>query len=52
METRTAVTVEKQESMFSHLVEYMLLLRACLRGGGGPQVGEVTRPSGVTRLSI
>ena len=27
-------------------------LRACLHGGGGPQVGEVTRLSGVTRLSI
>ena len=24
-------------------------LRACLRGGGGPQVGEVTRLGGVTR---
>ena len=28
------------------------LLRACLHGGGGPQVGEVTRLGGVTRLSI
>ena len=27
-------------------------LRACLHGGGGPQVGEVTRLTGVTRLSI
>ena len=27
-------------------------LRACLRGGGGPQVGEVTLLGGVTRLSI
>ena len=27
-------------------------LRACLNGGEGPQVGEVTRPGGVTRLSI
>ena len=27
-------------------------LRACLHGGGGPQVGEVTRLGGVTRLSI
>ena len=27
-------------------------LRACLHGGGGPQVGEVTRQGGVTRLSI
>ena len=28
------------------------LLKACLHGGGGPQVGEVTRLGGVTRLSI
>ena len=27
-------------------------LRACLHGGGGPQVSEVTRLDGVTRLSI
>ena len=27
-------------------------LRACLHGGGGPQVGEVARLGGVTRLSI
>ena len=26
--------------------------RACLHGGGGPQVGEVTCLGGVTRLSI
>ena len=26
--------------------------RACLHGGGEPQVGEVTRLGGVTRLSI
>ena len=26
--------------------------RACLHGGEGPQVGEVTRLGGVTRLSI
>ena len=26
--------------------------RAYLHGGGGPQVGEVTRLGGVTRLSI
>ena len=29
-----------------------LNLRACLHGGGGPQVGEVTRLGRVTRLSI
>ena len=27
-------------------------LRACLHGGRGPQVGEVARLGGVTRLSI
>ena len=27
-------------------------LKACLHGGGGPQVGEVTHLGGVTRLSI
>ena len=26
-------------------------IRACLHEGGGPQVGEVTRLGGVTRLS-
>ena len=30
----------------------LLALGACLHGGGGPQVGEVTRLGGVTRLSI
>ena len=29
----------------------ILFLRACLHGGGGPQVGEVTRLGVVTRLS-
>ena len=28
------------------------VLRACSHGGGGPQVGEVTRIGGVTLLSI
>ena len=27
-------------------------IRACLQGGGGPQVGEVTRLGEVTHLSI
>ena len=31
---------------------YVRRLRACLHGGGRPQVGEVTRQGGVTRLSI
>ena len=29
-----------------------LVLRACLHGSGGPQLGEVTRLGGVIRLSI
>ena len=37
-----------------HHAELLALwaLRACLHGGGGPQVGEVTRLAGVTHLSI
>ena len=31
---------------------FLLRLKACLHGGGGPQVGEVTRKVGVTRPSI
>ena len=30
----------------------LCLIRACLHRGGGPQVGEVTRSGGITRLSI
>ena len=30
----------------------LLLFQTCLHGGGGPQVSEVTRLGGVTRLSI
>ena len=30
----------------------LFFLRACLHGGGGPQVGEVTRLGGIPRLSI
>ena len=29
-----------------------LQLRACLHGGGVPQIGEITRLDGVTHLSI
>ena len=32
--------------------EQDLCIRACLHEGWGPQVGEVTRLGGVTRLSI
>ena len=35
---------------FFKILRYVL--RASLRGGGGPQVGEVTRLGCVTRLSI
>ena len=35
----------------SRLSKY-LQLRACIHEGGGPQVGEVDRLSGLTRLSI
>ena len=31
---------------------WTIFLRACLHGGGGPQVGEITCLGGVTRLSI
>ena len=31
---------------------YHVWLRACLHEDGGPQVGEITRLGGVTRLSI
>ena len=33
-------------------VKKRIIFRACLHGGGGSQVGEVTRLGGVTRLSI
>ena len=32
--------------------KYITTFRACLHGGGGPQVGEVTSLGEVTRLSI
>ena len=30
----------------------LCMFKACLHGGGGPQVGEVTHLGGITRLSI
>ena len=33
-------------------ITHHITLRACLHGGAGPQVGEVTRLGGVTRLYI
>ena len=32
-------------------ISTLLRLRACLHGGGVPQIGEVTRLGGVTHLS-
>ena len=37
---------------YNYLVKPVGIFRACLHGGGEPQVGEVTRQGGVTRLSI
>ena len=36
----------------SYFTSPSVIFRAFLHGGGGPQVGEVTRLGGVTRLSI
>ena len=35
-----------------HVLTVTGVFRSCLHGGGGPQVGEVTRLGGVTRLSM
>ena len=37
---------------FGITLRAVTIVRACLHGGGGPQVSEVTRLGGVTRLSI
>ena len=37
---------------FEITLRALSIVRACLHGGGGPQVSEVTRLAGVTRLSI
>ena len=34
------------------MTDYNARITGCLHGGGGPQVGEVTRLGGVTHLSI
>ena len=45
---QTSSAVRSRGTSFFNLY----VLRACLHGGWGPQVGEVTRLGGVTRLSI
>ena len=37
---------------FFYFFYFYVLVRDCLRGGGGPQVGEITPFGGVTHLSI
>ena len=37
---------------FSLTYDQAMTISACLHGGGGPLVGEVTRLGGATRLSI
>ena len=44
--------IVKYRPSLSQTAQENTFLRACLHGGGGPQVGEVTRLGGVTRLSI
>ena len=43
---------EPENIICSITEKHKYVLRACLHGGGGPLVGEVTRLGGVTRLSI
>ena len=38
--------------IFPKILDAIQRFRACLHGGGVPQIGEVTRLGGVTRLSI
>ena len=40
-----------RKTLFDFLTP-VIIFRACLHGGGGPQVGEVTRLGGVTCLSV
>ena len=52
---KAAYRIYGESELRLHLLYYsttLVYLRACLHGGGGPQVGEVTRLGGVTRLSI
>ena len=63
MKTLSSVRINLHGSMASNYVNLLeenkaskkkneRFVRACLRRGGGPQVGEVTRLGGVTRLFI
>ena len=45
-------TLEKLGKLRINFHAFQATLRVCLHGGRVPQVGEVTRLSGVTRLSI
>ena len=49
---KQAVSLHLKLSIHKFEREQDLFIRACLHEGGGPQVGEVTRLGGVTRLSI
>ena len=44
--------VNGQRMVFTSCQDSWTHFRACLHGGGGPQVSEVTRLGGVTHLSI
>jgi len=49
---RSRLTSKSFVKFVSQKPKIQKALRACLHGGGGPQVGEVTCLGGVTRLSI
>ena len=51
LQTRQSGPV-KMKIISVKLAKTICLFRACLDGGGGPQVGEVTCLGGVTRLSL
>ena len=52
-ENETLFSANEGHGVFVHVISSSLLqLRACLQGGGRPQVFEVTRLGGVTRLYI
>ena len=48
-----SITFTRQSHLLLHLAKTLdCSIRACLHGGGVPQIGEVSRLGGVTRLSI